>query len=368
MTEARFRLMADSSPVLLWMAGVDARCYFFNQSWLAFRGRTLEQELGYGWAEGIHPEDFERCMNTYTSEFSARRPFEMEYRLQRADGAYRWILDRGAPRAEPDGSFAGYIGSCVDITEIKEARERAERDAAAIARVNQQIERFLFATSHDLREPMRMVSTYAQLLEEESGETLSQRGREFLGFVREGASRMRHMVEGLNAFLTVRGTPVHKRHVTLNEVLAVSLGDVRLALSESGGSIERRGLDLVVPVDVQLFARVLQNLLMNSIRYAGAGPPRVVISARAEGNRALVAVSDSGIGFSAEHAGRIFEMFQRLLPRGQSGSGVGLAVCREIVELHGGKIWATSVPGEGATFHMLLPLERGAPASSPTAE
>lgn len=356
MAEAQFRLMADSSPVLLWMAGTDARCYFFNQTWLAFRGRNLEEEVGYGWAEGIHPEDFEQCMNTYTAEFSARRSFEMEYRLQRADGAYRWILDRGAPRFEPDGSFAGYIGSCVDITEIKEARERAERDALAIARVNQQIERFLFATSHDLREPVRMVASYTQLLEEESRAALSQRGLEFLGFVREGASRLRHMVEGLNDFLSVRRTALDRRSVSLNEVLELALADVRLALNESHANIERHGLELSVPLDARLFARVFQNLLMNAIRYAGDAPPRVVVEAQAQSDSVLLSVADSGIGFAQEHATRIFEMFQRLLPRDQAGSGVGLAVCREIVELHGGKIRASSERGKGAVFQITLPL------------
>ncbi|MGC4093920.1 MAG: PAS domain-containing sensor histidine kinase [Polyangiaceae bacterium] len=362
MAEARFRLMADCSPVLLWMAGTDARCDFFNQTWLAFRGRTLEQEVGYGWAEGIHPEDFEGCMNTYTAEFSARRAFEMEYRLQRADGAYRWILDRGAPRFEADGSFAGYIGSCVDITELKEARERAERDARSIAIVNQQIERFLFATSHDLREPVRMVLSYSDLLQDEGHAVLSKRGQEFLGFVREGAVRLTHMVQGLNDFMAVRHTRVDMRDVTARAVLELALHDVRLALEESSAKLEQRGLGLALRADPPQLARVLQNLLLNAIRYAGDAPPRIVVEARTHNERALLTVSDSGIGFAPEHAARIFEMFQRLVSRDHAGSGVGLAVCREIVELHGGKIWATSEPGKGAVFHISLPLAAAQPA------
>jgi PAS domain S-box-containing protein len=356
MPEGRFRLMADCSPVLLWMAGPDARCYFFNQTWLAFRGRSLQEEEGYGWAEGIHPEDFEACMNTYTAEFSARRAFEMEYRLQRADGAYRWLLDRGTPRFEEDGGFAGYIGSCVDITEIKEARERTERDSRAIAAVNQQIERFLFATSHDLREPVRMVSTYSELLQDEGQNALSRRGQEFLGFVREGAQRLQHMVEGLSDFMSVRRTALHPRSVSAKAVVEMALSDVRLALEESKGEVVREGLEVLLHVDAQLMARVLQNLLMNAIRYAGEKPPHIVVAARVQGENALLTVSDSGMGFAPEHASRIFEMFQRLVSREQAGSGVGLAVCREIVELHSGKIWATSQPGQGSVFHILLPL------------
>ncbi|MEB3311963.1 MAG: response regulator [Snowella sp.] len=122
-SEYRFRSMADSAPVLLWMAGVDKGCTFFNHAWLAFTGRLMEQELGNGWTEGIHPDDYERCLETYTTAFEQRERFQMEYRLLRADGEYRWLLDAGSPRFMPDGSFAGYIGSCVDITEQKAARE-----------------------------------------------------------------------------------------------------------------------------------------------------------------------------------------------------------------------------------------------------
>jgi PAS domain S-box-containing protein len=125
--EARFRTLADTAPVLIWMSGVDKLCDFFNESWLNFTGRTMEQELGNGWAEGVHPDDFDRCLEIYTTSFDARWEFEMEYRLRRFDGEYRWIVDRGIPRFDPDGSFVGYIGSCIDITERKEAELNIKR-------------------------------------------------------------------------------------------------------------------------------------------------------------------------------------------------------------------------------------------------
>jgi PAS domain S-box-containing protein len=134
-SEERFRLMADTAPVLVWRAGVDKRCDFFNRPWLEFTGRTMEQELGDGWAQGIHPADFEECLRVYHRGFDAREPFRMEYRLRRADGEYRWILDSGVPRTGPAGKFAGYIGSCIDITDRKQAedalRESQQRYALA---------------------------------------------------------------------------------------------------------------------------------------------------------------------------------------------------------------------------------------------
>jgi len=126
-SEGRFRRMADSAPVLLWESDTDGLCNYFNKTWLDFTGRTLEQELGNGWAENVHPEDFQRCLGTYMEAFHARRGFEMEYRLRRADGEYRWLDDHGVPRFMPDGSFLGFIGSCIDITESKHAEEERKR-------------------------------------------------------------------------------------------------------------------------------------------------------------------------------------------------------------------------------------------------
>jgi len=123
-SEAHFRTLADSAPVMIWMSGVDKLCTFFNKVWLDFTGRALEQELGNGWSEGVHPQDLDDCLEVYGHSFDARRPFTMEYRLRRNDGEYRWLLDNGVPRFALEGTFLGYIGTCIDVTGLKEA-ERA---------------------------------------------------------------------------------------------------------------------------------------------------------------------------------------------------------------------------------------------------
>jgi PAS domain S-box-containing protein len=123
-SEARFRIMADSAPVMIWMSSADKLCTFFNRGWLDFTGRSLEQERGDGWAEGVHLEDLDHCLKVYSNSFDARRPFTMEYRLRRSDGEYRWVLDSGEPRFAPNGTFLGYIGSCIDVTEHKRAQDR----------------------------------------------------------------------------------------------------------------------------------------------------------------------------------------------------------------------------------------------------
>ena len=126
-SEERFFYLADHAPILIWMSGLDKGCFYFNRPWLDFTGRTLQQEEGNGWAEGVYPDDVQSCLEKYAQAFDARESFTMEYRLRNAAGEYRWLLDNGIPRFTSDGKFLGYIGSCVDINDRHEARLRIEK-------------------------------------------------------------------------------------------------------------------------------------------------------------------------------------------------------------------------------------------------
>lgn len=163
MPESTFRELADNAPVMIWRSGVDKLCDWFNKPWLDFTGRTMGQELGNGWAEGVHPDDFDRCLNVYTSAFDARENFSMTYRLRRHDGAWRWILDKGTP-FNRDGKFAGYFGSCIDVTEQREEHDQLvfaleQRDALVsevyhrVKNNLQQIEGLIAVESMTLTDP-----------------------------------------------------------------------------------------------------------------------------------------------------------------------------------------------------------------------
>src|SRR5690242_2244946 len=130
LTAIEYRLLVEHSPVMIWRADLNKKCDYFNHTWLEFTGRTLAEEAGDGWATGVHPDDLDRCFNIYVSNFDQRVPFEMEYRLKRHDGVYRWIFDRGVPFSDDNGNFLGYIGSCVDVTERIEGEERSREFAA----------------------------------------------------------------------------------------------------------------------------------------------------------------------------------------------------------------------------------------------
>ena len=148
-SEERFRLMASTAPVLIWMSGTDKLCIYFNKFWLDFTGRTLESELGNGWSEGVHSEDLPRCLERYTRAFDRREEFRMEYRLRRHDGEYRWVLDIGVPRFDPDGSFAGYIGSAIDVTDHKKAEEALSSVSRRLIEAQEEERRFIARELHD---------------------------------------------------------------------------------------------------------------------------------------------------------------------------------------------------------------------------
>ena len=148
-SEERFRLVANTAPVLIWMSGADKLCTYFNKPWLDFTGRSLSAQLGNGWVEGIHSEDQQRCLETYTHAFDGHKDFRMEYRLRRHDGEYRWVLDIGVPRFNPDGSFAGYIGSCMDVTERKLAEEALSSVSSRLIEAQEQERTRIARDLHD---------------------------------------------------------------------------------------------------------------------------------------------------------------------------------------------------------------------------
>ena len=198
-SEELFRTMADYAPVLLWMAGRDKLCTFFNQGWLAFTGRSLEQEIGDGWAQGVHPADMDRCLETYHSAFDEHRPFEMEYRLRRHDGEYRWVLDRGAPLFASNGEFMGYVGSAVDITEHKRAQESSQRLAHLERQVSDGLSKVLDNTpfllthcSRDLRY-LFVSEAYATMIARAANEVIGKSIIDIIG--PEGFETIRPHIE-----------------------------------------------------------------------------------------------------------------------------------------------------------------------------
>ncbi|MBE9117591.1 PAS domain-containing protein [Lusitaniella coriacea LEGE 07157] len=353
-SEERFRSMANSAPVLIWMSGTDAKCSFFNQIWLDFTGRTLKQEVGKGWTESVHPEDLQYCLDTYLAAFEARKSFEIEYRIRRVDGAYRWVLNSGIPRFTPQGNFTGYIGSCIDISDRRDAEQQLLQVNAELRQSNQELEQFAYVASHDLREPLRMVTSFTKLLSQRYSGRLDAEADRIIHFAVDGAIRMQALIDDLLTYSRL-GRKVNLQIIDCDKVLDSVLANLKILLEEVNHAIARSPLP-TLQGDRGKLVQLFQNLLSNAIKYHSERPLKINIGVREQKNSWLFWISDNGMGIAPQYQKQIFLIFQRLHTKEEyPGTGIGLAICQKIVEGHGGKIWVESQFGEGSTFYFTLP-------------
>lgn len=361
--EDAIRTAANHAPIMMWMAGPDGHYRYLSDGWLHFTGRALEQELGNGYAENLYPDDRPTAEQVYHEHFERRSPYEVEYRLRRHDGEYRWILDRAAPYDLPNGDFGGFVGTCVDITERKTEREtlrslaaelerRVEARTAELTAVNKELESFTYSVSHDLRAPLRAISGYASILLDDYGDRLDDEGRRMLRRQVDAAGRMEGLI----------GDLLHYSRLGRGELERIDFDFSRLA-KEVGDEIASR--DWGVPVhievepgmrmngDLRLLRTVIQNLIENGVKYSTPkGEARVTVGREGE----AFVVRDQGIGIDMRHADKLFQPFERLHRASEfPGTGIGLANVRKVVERHGGKVWAESAPDEGSAFFFTIP-------------
>jgi PAS domain S-box-containing protein len=369
-SEARFQAMADTAPVLIWMTGTDGLCNYFNKPWLEFTGRTMEQEVGIGWTEGVHPDDVQGCFDGFLPPFHARKPFRMEYRLRRADGEYRWVIESGIPRYTGAGEFAGYIGSNIDITDLKRAEAERQRlrqleiDLAHINRVSMMGE-LAASLAHELKQPIAAAVMDARSclrwLRRDTPDVAE--GCEAALRMINDATRAAEVIDRVRS-LYRRDTSDRER-LDVNEIVREMIILLRDNADRNSISIRTEldsGLPLITADRVQL-QQVLMNLILNGIEaMKDVNGDLIITSKRTAEAQLLISVSDSGVGLPVGEADRIFDAF---FTTKVQGTGMGLSISRRIIECHGGSLWACANPGRGATFQFTLPTDVA--ASSPSA-
>jgi PAS domain S-box-containing protein len=350
-----YRLLVECAPVMLWRSGIDAKCDYVNDRWLAFTGRRLEDEVGDGWAENVHPEDVDPCIRTYLAHFARQQPFRMEYRLRRHDGVYRSIVDCGVPFTRDDGSFAGFIGSCVDVDDRRRDRSAREHFGAEPLAYTREFEHWVLAiVSHDIRSPLATIDTAAQLLTHRAGDAATV--RDFAGRIARSAGRIMNIVADLLDLSRERhggGIRIHRAPANLDEIVRQVADELATA---SGRRIDIEGdVAATGSWDAQRVAQAASNLLSNAIQHS---PPDSAVFARVtvEDDRALVDVHNPG-AIPTDVLPTIFEPFgASYAPRRRDqGLGLGLFIARAIARAHGGTVQADSSPERGTTFRLVLP-------------
>jgi two-component system, cell cycle sensor histidine kinase and response regulator CckA len=362
-SEERFRNMADTAPVMIWVSGQNKLCTFFNQRWLTFTGSTMPQALGDGWTTKVHPDDLDACYREYTSAFDARKSLQTECRLLRADGEYRCVLATGAPRFESSGAFVGYIGSIIDITDLKRAQD------AALSR--EKLESLAVLTrgiAHDFNNMMGGILAEAELAETEVADGLSP--REEIQQIKAVAVRASEVVRELMIYSGRERANLEM--VDLSALVEEMLELLKVSISKFAALHFdlRKHLPAVRGNATQL-RRIVMNLIMNAsqaignkegvihVRTSLAGERQTSASnghANARDNYVRLEISDTGCGMTEEEKAKIFDPFFTTKP---GGHGLGLAVVHGIVHSHDGAINVASKPGKGTTFEVLLPCDHG---------
>ena len=364
LSATEYRLLVEHSPVMVWRAGLDAKCDYFNATWLEFTGRTLQQEMGDGWAEGVHPEDLQRCVSYYLDHFERRAAFEMEYRLLRHDGVYRWIFDRGVPFADDTGAFAGFIGSCVDVDErrtAQEAQQRQNQEQLALAR---EFERSVLAiVSHDIRNPLTTIQLAAFRL----GSVSDPAGvKRHIDIITRGVSRIQHIVGDLLDLSRERdgaGIPIEPKSVDLCAICRQIVDELEAAAKGREVTFDG-GADGAAVGDEHRILQAVSNLASNALQHGAPGSP---VRLRLTGDERWVTIEVHNEGtIPDELLPRIFEPFRsgrHYTSRGE-GLGIGLFIAKAIARAHGGSLEGSS-SGGFTVFRLGLPRDPQLPGAPP---
>ena len=379
-TDERLRMTLDSAQMGTWTWEIKPDRVQFDErltSLLGLKGPfagSIEQALGT-----VHVEDRDRMRGEILSAITQGREVDISARIQHPDGVVRTLGVRGNVLKDASGKAIVLSGVAWDITEKKLVEERLlgsqralqrahdqletmvdERTRALVRktfeleRSNADLEQFAYVASHDLQEPLRKISSYGELLQERYGDALDDRGRRYAAYMVDGVRRLQELIHALLAYSRLNRSGEAFGPVSLEDVLSQVLTDMDVAVREAGAVIRCKSLPTIWGSGVEI-GQLFQNLLSNAIKFRGTAPLQIEISAENRSADWLIKVRDNGIGIEPEYRDRIFVVFQRLHSRSEvPGTGIGLAICKKIVERHGGRIWVESQPGMGSTFCLTL--------------
>lgn len=349
-SEERFNLAVAGASVGIWDWNVAQETVYWSPLFselLGYEASELTPSLDTFRAL-LHPEDVERTFELVEQHFAEGVPFSIEYRLKQKTDGYRWFYGSGKTQFAPDGTPLRMVGSIQDIHDRKVAEDQ-------LLLANQDLQRYASVVSHDLQEPLRKITQFSSLLKTEAADRLEGDAQLYLDYLTDGATRMAQLIRDLLEFSRLGEEAMNVSDITVAATVEDVCGALQGRIEESGARITTTGSGLV-EADPVLFRQLMQNLLSNALKFRSERQPDIEVAVTRDAAWDRVTVRDNGIGFEPEFSDKIFEMFGRLHRRDEiAGSGVGLAMCQRIADLHGGRITCASVPGEGAEFTVSFP-------------
>lgn len=342
----------EDFPALIWRSRLDKLCDYFNRYWLEFTGRTMEQEFGNGWAEGVHPDDFDACVQTYVAAFDRREAFLMEYRLKNKYGEYRWIRDFGRPFYDLDNTFLGYIGSCYDITEIKENEKK-------LVELNATKDKLFSIIAHDLRSPFQALINLNEMVVNKIEMNNADAAIKLLELNAKTTQQALNLLENLLLWSrSQRGRlEFNPKRFNFKELTENVLALLQISYTRKNIEIKIRIEPfLEVCADEYMLNTVMRNLLSNAIKFTSK-EGLIEISAIKNESFVEISVNDNGVGIPSNKLESLFSIESNYTTFGteqEKGTGLGLVICKDFVERHAGKIWAESKEGEGTKFSFTL--------------
>lgn len=379
-SEEKFRLLADSMPQHIWTSDSLGNINYFNHSVYSYSGLTVEDIDKNGWLQIVHPDDREENIKVWVDSIVTGKDFLLEHRFRRYDGEYRWQLSRAIPQKDAQGNIQMWVGTSTDIQDQKNFTENLEKQVYErtaeleqknkdLINMNIELQSFAYISSHDLQEPLRKIQTFASRLSDLDEENISAKAKTYLNRIEVSAKRMQTLIQDLLTYSRTNSADRVFVKVNLDEIAEEVISDFSERIEETNAIINLNPLGEATVIPFQ-FRQLLHNLIGNALKFSKKGQdPYVEIKARKiKGYETKIPVdypdkmyyhltiSDNGIGFADEYKERIFEVFQRLNTESEfSGTGIGLAIVKKIVENHKGIIRAHSEKGKGATFEIYLP-------------
>lgn len=354
--EAELRQLVEGLPLLVWTCTPEGACDYLSAQWVAYTGIPESEQLGSAWMAQLHPDDVPLILKAWGASVAIGQPLETEFRIRRHDGLYRWFQTRARALRDPNGRVVKWFGTNSDIHDRKILEQTLRERTEALERSNAELEQFAYVASHDLQEPLRTVTSYVQLIERRYGNTLDERGRKYVEHVVTGAHKMHSLIVDLLDYSRATMAPTEAGAADAKTALNSARASLEALFADSGARLTNSPLP-VVNMDHGALVRVFQNLLSNAIHHRSDRSPDIRVQSTTDREWCVISVQDNGVGIAPEYQRRIFQMFQRVHTHlGRPGTGVGLALCRRLVERANGEIWVESTVGVGSTFYLRLRL------------